>query len=397
MKIALCVSSLPLCGIGTSVGIVRSGLSKAGHEVDVIITSGSPGGDYERARRDGWSLRSCGKGVRFLRERLRLTSECLSGYDVIINNHSVETQLIAPCLPGNTIRISVLRSLSASGTEQVALNTRHFDAAVAISQEMQRIMLGIRGMECPVYLIPNSTEAKSDKLPDLSLPLKIAYVGRIENVHKNIMLLPDIVLGLSARNVDFCLTIAGDGPDLGRLQSRMSRLPVASKVSTIGEVSRAEARALLGESHFALLPSNNYEGLSNVMLEAMALGSVLIVSGLENFKWVLGDVAAELQVPVNSADRYAERIATLATNPSGYRRVQAYLRERQRAMFTPETTVKGYLDLIARLKAAHDPRSFVPVPFDSLMLPKRYRRQCTVWWRCLQMAHDCLRVRAWIG
>ncbi len=391
MKIALCLTSLPLSGIGTSIGIIRSGLSKAGHEVDVIITSGNPGGDLERARRDGWSIRCCAEGVRFLRERLKRTLACLSGYDIIINNHSMETQLIAPCLPGDIIRISVIRAGAAGAMEQLALNSRYFDAAVAISQEMQRIVKEAAGLECLVYLIANSTEARSDEFNQPSIPVRVAYVGRIADKDKNVMVLPEIVRALTGRKVDFTLTIAGAGSDLDSLKSRMTALSPGPRVTMLGEVSRNEARTLLRQSHFTLLPSR-YEGLSNVMLEAMALGSVPIASDLENFKWVLGDVASKLQVPTGLADGYAERIADLAGNPTEYCRIQAYLRDRQRAMFTPEMTVNGYLALIARLKAAHDPKNFVSVPFQQLQLPRVYRRQCTVWWRCLQMARDSLRV-----
>lgn len=392
MRIALCLSSLPLSGIGTSIGIIRSGLSKVGHKVDVVITSGSPGGDLERARRDGWSIRCCAEGVRFLRERLKRTLACLGGYDVIINNHSTETQLVAPCLPGSTVRISVMRVTTSSALEQLSLNSRYFDAAVAISQEMLQVMKRTANIECPIHLIPNSTGAYGNgPLKSLSFPIRIAYVGRIQDRHKNILLLPRIVLALDARHIDFTLTVAGNGPDLRRLRADMDRLPIADKVTMVGKVSREAARALLGESHITLLPSH-YEGLSNVMLEAMALGSVPVVSDLENFKWVLGDVASRLQVPVSDADRYAERIADLAADPIEYRHIQTYLRDRQRAMFTPEMTVNGYLALIARLKAAHDPRDFVPVRFDRLVLPNRYRRECTVWWRGLQIARDCLHV-----
>ena len=55
MKIALCLSNLPLSGVGTSLGIIRTGLMTAANDVDVVIKSGSSGGDSERAKRDCWS------------------------------------------------------------------------------------------------------------------------------------------------------------------------------------------------------------------------------------------------------------------------------------------------------------------------------------------------------
>jgi glycosyltransferase involved in cell wall biosynthesis len=392
MKIALCVSSLPLSGIGTSIGIIRSGLSNTGHIVDVLVTSDRPGADLERARRNGWSIRCCCEGVRFLRERLRLTLKCLSDYDVIINNHSMETQLIAACLPGNIIRISVMRALSDSALEQVSLNSQYFDAAVAISQEMWTVMEDTSEIRCPVHLIPNCTEGKANGHIELDSPIKIAYVGWLRKRDKNVLLLPDIVTCLNKYNIDFSLTIAGDGPDRRVLEEKMEQVKGKSRVMILGEVSRDRALDILKKSHFTLIPSF-YEGLSNVMLESMALGSVPIASNIPNFQWVLGDVATKLQVPISSPDAYAKRIVELSADTSEYNTIQGYLRQRQQTMFTPEKTVSGYLDLISKLKTDRNIEDLVSVPFDSVTLPRKYRRQCQVWWRCLQIARDCLQIR----
>lgn len=391
MKIALCLSSLPLSGVGTSIGIICSGLSNAGHEVDVILTSWDPGGDFEKAKRDGWPIECCCEGVRFLRERLRITLERLNRYDVIINNHSMETQLVAPCLPSDIIRISVMRGINDSAIEQVSLNSQYFDAAVAISQEMQRVMKETSEIQCPIHLIPNCTEAKADGLTELDSPIKISYIGWLRKRDKNALLLPEIVACLYKHNKDFFLTIAGDGPDRRVLEEKMDKVEGKSRVEMLGEVPRGKARDILRKSHFTLIPSH-YEGLSNVMLETMALGSVPIASNIANFQWVLGDVAAKLQVPISSADAYARRIVELAADTTEYNKIQGYLRERQRTMFTPEKTVNGYLALIAQLKTNHSAKNFASVLFDKLALPRRYRRQCRLWWRCLQIARDCLRL-----
>jgi glycosyltransferase involved in cell wall biosynthesis len=171
----------------------------------------------------------------------------------------------------------------------------------------------------------------------------------------------------------------------------MDKVEVKSRVAMLGEIPRGEAWDILRKSHFTLIPSH-YEGLSNVMLETMALGSVPIASNIANFQWVLGDVAVKLQVPISSADAYAGRIVELAADTKEYYKIQGYLRQRQRTMFTPEKTINGYLALVAQLKTQHSAKNIASVPFDKLGLPGRYKRQCTMWWRCLQIARDCLHV-----
>ena len=73
------------------------------------------------------------------------------------------------------------------------------------------------------------------------------------------------------------LTIAGEGPQLGELQSLARALQLAGTVDFVGFVSQEELRELLYSSHIFLHPSEtgrdgNQEGVPNSMLEAMASG-----------------------------------------------------------------------------------------------------------------------------
>ena len=73
------------------------------------------------------------------------------------------------------------------------------------------------------------------------------------------------------------LIIAGEGPQLGELQSLARALEIASAVDFTGFVSQEKLRELFYSSHFFLHPSEtgpdgNQEGVPNSMLEAMATG-----------------------------------------------------------------------------------------------------------------------------
>jgi glycosyltransferase involved in cell wall biosynthesis len=390
MKTALCVPSLPLSGIGTSIGIIRRGLLEAQHDVDVVITSSEPGDDCERVMAEGWSIKHCGQDVRFMRDRLRRTLECLSSYDVIINNHSIETQLVAPCLSHSTVKISTMRGITRSALELLSMNSRCFQAAVAISQEMKRVMTEAPGIKCPVFLVPNCTDVSNGGFSELKLPAKLAYVGRIRDYDKNIGIIPDIIKSLREQNIAHHMAIAGDGRDLEQLKIKIGHLNVGHNATLYGKLSRDKARAVIKESHFTLLPSF-YEGLSNVMLEAMALGSVPIASDLDNFKWVLGEEFDRLTSPVKHADGYARRIVELVSNPAEYGRIQQYLWKRQRTMFTPDVTVNGYLKLIDDIQVTLTPKRDKPPGLDQLRMPPKYARQCTQWWRLMQKARDRFR------
>ncbi|PYL75327.1 MAG: hypothetical protein DMF26_08495 [Verrucomicrobia bacterium] len=73
------------------------------------------------------------------------------------------------------------------------------------------------------------------------------------------------------------LTIAGEGPLLGELETLARELKIAERVSFIGFVSQERLREIYYRSHIFLHPSQtgrdgNQEGIPNSMLEAMATG-----------------------------------------------------------------------------------------------------------------------------
>jgi glycosyltransferase involved in cell wall biosynthesis len=73
------------------------------------------------------------------------------------------------------------------------------------------------------------------------------------------------------------LTIAGEGPMLGELQTLAHDLKIAGSVSFTGFISQEQLRDIYYRSHIFLHPSQtgrdgNQEGIPNSMLEAMASG-----------------------------------------------------------------------------------------------------------------------------
>jgi colanic acid/amylovoran biosynthesis glycosyltransferase len=73
------------------------------------------------------------------------------------------------------------------------------------------------------------------------------------------------------------LTIAGEGPLLGELQTLADELKIAGSVSFTGFISQEQLRDICYRSHIFVHPSQtghdgNVEGIPNSMLEAMASG-----------------------------------------------------------------------------------------------------------------------------
>lgn len=379
MKIALCTGSFAKGGVGSSLRILCAGMQSDGHQCDIVTTSHSRGNDYESGRREGWPIKAVCAGERWLRKRLEITLERLLNYDVVINNHSIETLLIFPSVPKHIVRISVVHSTNNAVISEACLNSCWLDTLVCLTPTAKQMLEDV-GIECQIRVISNASRVEGGQFSILGKIFKILYLGRLTDIDKNILILPEIAVACKKRGLDFTITIAGDGPDRSILEEKMAQLGVSDCFTMLGTVPRESVEKLLSASHCLLLPSN-YEGLSLALIEAMAAGCVPVISDIPPNRWVLGASARELQAPVKDAATYAERLYTIAANPDQYSSLQERLRRRQRENFTPEVTVRGYLRLIEDLRVHRIEDQFAPVPLASLPMPKHYKRRCMrVWW-----------------
>ncbi len=136
----------------------------------------------------------------------------------------------------------------------------------------------------PVDITPNldrSYSLQSD------VPIKIVYAGRLYNPQKRIFDLVTLVKILVDAEVNFLLTIYGDGPDEGELRLAMESLgfKAASHVNWGGLVSVETIKQVLQNTDIFVLVSE-FEGMSLSMLEAMANGCMPVVtkvSGTHHF------------------------------------------------------------------------------------------------------------------
>jgi len=340
------------------------------------------------AKHSGWRVELPGLGIRHLPDRLKRVAEFYNtkDFDAIINNTSTETQLVLPCLRPEILRASVMRGLNTSNLDVLAMNSDYLHAAVGISHEMTRVMAADLRIKAPVRLIPNCTTIKGGEFPKLNLPLKLCYVGRLSNPDKNVLIIPHIAALLKKEGIEFSLDMVGDGPARSKLEGDLAKLSM-NDIFFHGSLPREETHRIMSHSHFVLLPSFR-EGLSNVMLEGMATGCVPICSDIDNFKWVLGNAADQLQCRIQQPEEYAHRIAYLASHPNAYLSLQEYLRGRQQGLFTPERTIQGYLDMINELTSGNGRALPSPFTFETMLIPRAYRLYCSPLWRLAQKAKD---------
>jgi glycogen(starch) synthase len=139
----------------------------------------------------------------------------------------------------------------------------------------------------------------------------IVYTGRVE-FEKGVQVLLAAMPEVRSRHGDARLVVAGRGSYLPDLDALSHRLGVADMTTFLGWVSEADLRALVAAADVAVVPSL-YEPFGLVALEAVALGTPLIVSdtgGLSEFA-AAGARAATFQ-PGDPATLAAAILADLA-------------------------------------------------------------------------------------
>jgi colanic acid/amylovoran biosynthesis glycosyltransferase len=106
------------------------------------------------------------------------------------------------------------------------------------------------------------------------------------------------------------LTIAGEGPLLGRLRDLANELKIDNHVSFAGFVSQEELREIYYSSHIFLHPSEtgpdgNQEGIPNSMLEAMATGLPVFATQHGGIPEAIENGVSGVLVPEHNHDELA--------------------------------------------------------------------------------------------
>jgi glycosyltransferase involved in cell wall biosynthesis len=142
--------------------------------------------------------------------------------------------------------------------------------------------------------------------------IRLAYLGTVMQQYKRVLDFIPLVTALLERNVDFELTIIGDGTERHQLEQGFRSIPGAStRVRFLGLLPNQEALQVLSRQDVLLLLSE-VEGQPIAMLEAMALGVVPVVSDLAGLREII--VAGEngFLVPVGATTEFASKIEHLA-------------------------------------------------------------------------------------
>ena len=142
---------------------------------------------------------------------------------------------------------------------------------------------------------------------------RLVCVARL-NEQKGHMLLLEAAERLAALGLRFELILAGDGPLRGAIEDRIARSGLAESIRVTGWLGAPEVRAEILASR-ALVLASFAEGIPVVLMEALALGWLVITSWVAGTPELVDPGASGWLVPAGSVDGLVEAMRAALAAP----------------------------------------------------------------------------------
>jgi glycosyltransferase involved in cell wall biosynthesis len=187
----------------------------------------------------------------------------------------------------------------------------------------------IAEVKCPIR--PPASRREDE---NLSRPIKLGYIGRLQVPHKRVDRIPDYCDALASHGIDFRMNVIGDGPERSSLEK--NNLPHAVITGSL----QGEAYWRAVQSLDALVFFSDSEGTPVALIEALSQGVIPIYPKIESGgDLYVKQISPDLLYPPGDLNAAARIAKNLSERPPAY---IAELRERCRQSVA-EHSVAQYL------------------------------------------------------
>jgi glycosyltransferase involved in cell wall biosynthesis len=229
----------------------------------------------------------------------------------------------------------------ARWTDRMIVNSSGVrDFYVAHGLPAEKFQIIPNGIDLPsAALLP-----RAELLAQLALPADaklIAVIGRLWPQKR----IKDVIWGADLLQVlrpDVHVLVMGDGPQRARLEKFARQCRVEQKVHFLGQ--RANATRLLSACDLLWLTSG-YEGLPNVVMEAMAAGKPVIATDIPGNRDLVIEGETGYLIPVGDRAALTARTNKLLQEPELAARLGAAGRERIASQFRIDQMISSYAEL----------------------------------------------------
>jgi glycosyltransferase involved in cell wall biosynthesis len=273
---------------------------------------------------------------------------------IYIPNYDFRHSCISPRLSNRVAIVGIVHSDETCHYEHVARLGNYWNAIVTVSQVVAKKTTALNPewseklFNIPIGVpIPDSFK---ERFVDAKSPLKIVYAGRLTQYQKRIFDLPKIVGLLRDFKIPIQVTIVGDGSEKGDLFNLFEPCVEQDIVRFTGILSNQETAEIL-EQNDAIILTSEFEGLPNVLLEAMGRGCIPVVTDIPSgISELVRDGLNGYLVPVGDVQTFAERLAILQQDLVKRREMSlnAYAIVRN-SKYTVQSMVESYIGLFNHL------------------------------------------------
>jgi glycosyltransferase involved in cell wall biosynthesis len=223
---------------------------------------------------------------------------------------------------------------------------------VCVSEAVAKFSRDVGGLTSDrIEVIPNGIDVRTyenvSPAPLTSLGVKqgqriVVCIGRLDPQKGQLWLLDHASAWLK-HCPEHDLVFVGDGPDRAPLESKIAALGLQDRVHLTG--FRGDIPAILAAADLLVLPSA-WEGMPNVVLEAMAAGRAIVARDVEGVRELLGAPSASPQVtPVDDAQLLSQQVVAILSDVESRASFEEQNRARAAREYSLESMVRRYESL----------------------------------------------------
>lgn len=238
-------------------------------------------------------------------------------------------------------------------TERAA--TRNVERFVCVSRSVADYCRDVAKLPPQKLLvIPNSVEVErfcnlpAMSLTELGIPpgrRALCVVGRLDR-QKNIAWLLTEAKEMLAATPRHDLLIVGEGSQRRKLERQCTELGLADRVHFTGW--RPDVPQIMAACDLLILPSA-WEGMPNVLLEAMASAKPVVATDVEGVRQILGSLAPQQMLPKPDGRLLRERVTAILGNPQLAQRLGQENRLRVQHQYSARLMIEAYEQLYLSL------------------------------------------------
>ncbi len=234
-------------------------------------------------------------------------------FDVIIPMNSGIIISLIPFLNSKIKIVQIVNSDTPRVYKSVITHIVYLDKIICISsKQIQEIKKRVDSefFNQKTLLIPHGVKIQNTEIrQNLTEPLRIGFLGRMHQGHKNILLIPEILKKLK---IEFHFELVGDGEDKAEFITALQKYKITYK--DYGIIERQDIDQIISLWDIQLFPSTT-EGFGLTLIECMQHGVVPIANHLKGITdFIISHEKDGFIVPKNKVETYVEIINNMNNN-----------------------------------------------------------------------------------